>query len=114
MNYPIIQPSNLNLCLHNVISTSKKRSKRVDVKHMLQSKLAGNCNAGSRWQLESIAESEGIFHLEKSEIFKSQEWMSCVMKKVVCECLLNKDADDPHSNRVAGQPLCFCYIVQSL
>ena len=56
---------------------------------------------------ESIAESEGIFHLEKSEIYKSQEWMSCVMKKDFCECLLNKDADDPHSNRVAGQPLCF-------
>ena len=67
--------------------------------------------------VESIAESEGIFHLEKSEIFKSQEWMSCVMKKVFlcfCVCLLNKDANDPHSNQVAGQPLCFCYIVQSL
>ena len=64
---------------------------------MLQSKLAGNCNAGSRWQLESIAESEGIFHLEKTEIFKSQEWMSCVMKKDFCVCLLNKDADDPSS-----------------
>ena len=36
------------------------------------------------------------------------------MQKVVCVCLLNKDADDPHSNRVAGQPLRFCYIVQSL
>ena len=33
--------------------------------------------------------------------------MSCVMKKDFCECLLNKDADDPQSNRVAGQPLCF-------
>ena len=29
------------------------------------------------------------------------------MKKDFCECLLNKDADDPLSNRVAGQPFCF-------
>ena len=28
-------------------------------------------------------------------------------EKKNCECLLNKVADDPHSNRVAGQPLCF-------
>ena len=63
---------------------------------------------------ESIEESEEIFHLEKSEIFKSQEWISRVMKKAFCVCLLNKDADDQDSNRVAGQPLVFCYIVQSL
>ena len=29
------------------------------------------------------------------------------MKKVFFVCLLNKDADDPHSNRVAGQPFVF-------
>ena len=26
---------------------------------------------------------------------------------IFCVCLLNKDADDPHRNRVAGQSLCF-------
>ena len=63
---------------------------------------------------ESIEESEEIFQLEKGKIFKSQEWISCVMKKAFCVCLLDKDADDPDNNRVAGQPLVFCYIVQSL
>ena len=34
-------------------------------------------------------------------------------EKSFCVCLLNKDADDLDSNRVAGQPLVFCYIVNS-
>ena len=36
-----IQPSKLNLGQRNVISTSKKYSKHVDIEHMLQSKRGG-------------------------------------------------------------------------
>ena len=56
---------------------------------------------------ESIAESEGIFHLEKKRNLQESRMDELRHEKDFCECLLNKDADDPHSNRVAGQPLCF-------